>query len=153
MEKRTSAAARVHQDYVELLDAIGDDMLAEIDREEAYRGEDQDDCFTFHGLTRDEQADILEVLDTNLERTVNVNYRGSSSSYTLKHDVERALGVYTSNLQTKVAMRVLGFKRSKCCTWPNPVYNATARSCRKFHEENRSKPVRGRVRMTATPER
>lgn len=137
------------QYYIDLLDRIGDRMIAAYDRMEAgrYDGgawEDEGSAiFTFGGLSRVEQAEILLALES-LDRTKRVNRR-TPTSYSLKHDLERAVGVYCSNLQAKVAMRILGFERGGDDL--NPRFNVTVKSCRRFHDENEHKAYKGRTRQ------
>ena len=124
-------------DYDRILDSLGAETIARYDREESGAqcfGTDEatqdDGYFTFGKLDRDEQIDILRTLDVNLPtRTTRPNTR-TGSSYALKHMVERYRGRYTSNLQTKVAMRILGYQRSAHDL--NPFYNVTVKDWRAF---------------------
>lgn len=133
----------MERDYYErLLDEIGAETIARYDREESgaqWRGVDEatqdDGYFTFGKLGREEQIDILRALDENLPtRTKRPNTR-TGSSYALKHVIERYIGRYTSNLQAKTAMRVLGYQRSAHDL--NPFFNVTVREWRAFDELSR----------------
>ena len=133
----------MNQDYYErILDEVGAETIARYDREESggqcFGTEeiDQDNgAFGFGALDRDKQTAILSAIDTNLPtRTTRPNTR-TGTSYALKHMVERFTGFYVSNLQTKTAMRVLGYVRS--ADELNPVYNVTKREWRAFSDLSR----------------
>lgn len=100
--------------YIRMLEEIGDAELARYDREEAGRACNRGselDCppeLTFAGLSRPEQAQIVEAL-ARMGRTKRVNLK-TPTSYGLKHIIEREIGTYTTNLQVKVAARVLGLE-------------------------------------------
>lgn len=88
--------------------------------------EDSHGAFGFSALDRDEQVALLMALDKFLVKTSRTNYR-TPSSYGMKHIAEDYLGRYTSNLQLKTAMRLLGFKRGRYDNL-NPHYNVSKRS-------------------------
>lgn len=118
--------------YRGLLDSLEPGTLEQYDAEEAgeqYGGgteyEDTGGAFGFSAMDREEQAALLQALDKHLVKTSRTNYR-TPSSYGLKHIAEDYLGRYTSNLQLKVAMRLLGFKRGR--DGLNPHYNVSKRS-------------------------
>ena len=123
--------------YARLLDETGRETIERYDREESgpqFRGIDEakqdNGLFTFEALDRDKQVDILRALDENLPtRTKRPNTR-TGTSYALKHVVERYLGYYVSNLQTKTAMRILGYERSAYKL--NPYFNVTIGEWRAF---------------------
>lgn len=125
--------------YVRLLDELGDERIAEIDREESgYQVGGVSECeqsggaFTFSALDRDEQADILKAIADNLPTmTCRPNFR-TGTSYALKHRIENYLGRYTSNLQSKTAMRILGYIRSGDDL--NPHYNVSRREWLAFSD-------------------
>lgn len=147
--------------YAALLDAIGQDAIERFDREES--GVQCDGVeefaqgggrFTFNALDRDRQAAILRALDENLPtRAARVN-KAAGNSYGLKHTVEHYLGFYVSNLQTKVAMRLLGYQRGGDDL--NPSYNMSKRERREFDElsrelsDRRSADERRAARLDAT---
>lgn len=143
----------MRRDYYErLLDEIGAETIARYDREESgaqWRGVDEatqdNGYFTFGKLDRGKQVDILRALDENLPtRTKRPNTR-TGSSYALKHTVERFTGFYVSNLQTKTAMRILGYQRSTHAL--NPFFNVTVREWRAFEERARyAADMRGEAR-------
>ena len=119
-------------DYGRMLDELGAGTIDRYDREESGGGcfgtdeyEQGGGAYTFGALCRSDQIAIMRALDENLPtRTMRPN-RNTGTSYALKHIVERYTGFYVSNLQTKTAMRVLGYVRS--ADELNPVYNVTKR--------------------------
>lgn len=126
--------------YRRILDSLEPGTLERYDREEGgyqgrgcYEHEQGGGALTFSALCRNDQAAILHAIDTNLPtRTKRVNpYAGNS--YGLKHTVERFTGFYVSNLQAKVAMRVLGYQRGGSNEL-NPCYNISKRERRAFDE-------------------
>lgn len=128
--------------YEHVLDALGAGTIARMDREESamqYGGcpeaEQGGGEFTFSALPRDKQAAILHALDVNLPTRTKRPNRNAGTSYALKHAVERYTGFYVSNLQAKVAMRILGFKRSSGDL--NPFYNITKREWLAFSDKSR----------------
>lgn len=129
------------RDYYGLLDALEPGTLERYDREESgrqYGGvdeyEDHGGIFGFSALDRDEQAAILCTLDTFLPTHTKRINRKTPTSYGLKHDLERCTGFYCSNLQCKVGMRLLGFKRDEDRL--NPFFNVARGEWRRFHEES-----------------
>ena len=126
-------------DYGRLLDDLGAEAIDRYDREESGGGrfgtdeyEQGGGRFTFGALCRSDQIAIMRALDENLPtRTTRPNTH-TGTSYALKHIVERFTGFYVSNLQTKTAMRVLGYARSG--DGLNPVYNVTKREWRAFRD-------------------
>lgn len=129
-------------DYGRLLDEIGAETIDRYDREESGGGcfgtdeyEQGGGAYTFGALCRSDQIAIMRALDENLPtRTARVN-KAAGNSYGLKHTVEHYLGFYVSNLQTKVAMRLLGYQRGGDDL--NPSYNVSKRERREFDELSR----------------
>ena len=129
--------------YRALLEGISPETLERYDREEAgyqYGGgteyEDGGGAFGFSALTIDEQAAILHAIGEFLPtKTKHVN-RNAGTSYAVKHAVERFTGHYTSNLQCKVAFRVLGYRRGSVRDL-NPHYNISRREWRVFSDYSR----------------
>lgn len=94
-------------------------------------------AFTFSALSLDERAEILRAIGEFLPtKTKRVN-GGAGSSYAIKHAVERFTGRYTSNLQAKVALRILGYTRGGSSDL-NPHYNISRREWRVFDEYSRT---------------
>lgn len=130
----------MNQDYYDrILDGLDDEVIARYDREESgyqYGGtmehEQGGGAYTFTALDRGKRAAILRAISKNLPtRTKRPNTR-TATSYTLKHMTERYTGFYVSNLQLKVAMRILGYTRTPYGL--NPVYNISVRDCRAFSD-------------------
>lgn len=141
--------------YARILEEIGRDTIERYDREESGRqcfGTDEAEqgggAFRFGALDRDGQIDVLRALDENLPtKTKRPNVR-TGTSYGLKHIVERYIGRYTSNLQTKTAMRILGYARSADDL--NPFYNVSRREWRAFSELSyRAEDARAAARRQA----
>lgn len=133
--------------YDRILDGLDDETIARYDREESgvqCSGTDEagqwGGAFTFGALPRERQAAILSALGENLPTRTKRPNANAGTSYALKHVVERFAGFYVSNLQTKVAMRILGYERGGGGL--NPVYNISARECRAFAELSRDMDVR-----------
>lgn len=132
-------------DYGRLLDGLGAETIDRYDREEsggqcgkADRLDEYEQgggAFTFGALRRSKQVSILRALDENLPTRTTRPNRNTGTSYALKHIVERYTGFYVSNLQTKTAMRVLGYTRS--ADELNPFYNVTKREWAAFCELSR----------------
>ena len=126
--------------YRRIIDSLEPGTLERYDREESGAqcfGADEatqgGGAFTFSALCRDDQVAILRALDVNLPtKTKRVNH-DTGTSYAIKHAVERYTGRYTSNLQAKVAMRLLGYKRSSPAEL-NPHFNISRREWRAFSE-------------------
>ncbi len=131
------------RDYYErILDELGRDELERYDREESgaqWRGIDEatqdNGAFTFSKLDRDKQVAILHAIDVNLPTRTKRPNKHTATSYGIKHAVERYTGFYTSNLQAKVAFRVLGYQRSKHQL--NPFYNISIRDWNAFDRLSR----------------
>lgn len=120
--------------YGEILDGLDAATIDRYDREESGAGEYEQGggAYTFGALCRSDQIAIMRALGENLPtRTARPN-ASTGTSYALKHIVERYTGFYVSNLQTKTAMRVLGYARS--ADELNPVYNVTKREWRAFSD-------------------
>ena len=122
----------VTDDFGRVLDDLGTETIKRFDLEESVDRECVDECFTFHAMPRQKQLAVLRTLDDNLVKTKRVNYR-SPSSYALKHDLERCVNFYVSNLQCKTAMRILGYTRGGG-TALNPQFNISMKSARAFHD-------------------
>lgn len=128
--------------YRAILEAIDPVTIERYDREESGGQCDGEECeqgggaFTFSALTLDEQAKILHAIGEFLPmKTKRVN-EGAGTSYAIKHAVERFTGNYTSNLQAKVALRILGYTRGNVRDL-NPHYNISRREWRVFSEYSR----------------
>jgi len=129
-------------EYGRMLDELGAETIDRYDREESGgqcgKADQLDEykqgggAFTFGALRRSEQIAVLRALDENLPTRTKRPNRNTGTSYALKHIVERYIGRYTSNLQTKTAMRILGYARS--ADQLNPVYNVSKREWRAFSD-------------------
>lgn len=132
-------------DYIEFLDELGDDVILETERREAWQclgGHEAESAdMRFSSLNRRAQAEIVMALDKNLARTKRVNER-VGNSYAIKHVVECHIGVYTSNLMAKTAMALLGFEH---VAQLNPRYNIGLTSWRAFSDRSSGKHYRGRM--------
>ena len=123
--------------YDRLLDDIGQERISQYDREESggqcFDAEEIDQgggIYGFGALDRDKQVAILRAIARNLPtRTSRPNTR-TGTSYAIKHAVERYVGFYVSNLQTKTAFRILGYRRSGYQL--NPFFNISLREWRAF---------------------
>jgi len=129
--------------YRAILESISPETLQRYDREESggqFDGmgecEQAGGAFTFSALTLDEQAAILQAIGNFLPtKTKRVN-KDAGTSYAIKHAIERYTGRYTSNLQAKVAFRVLGYQRGGLHDL-NPHFNISRREWRTFSELSR----------------
>ena len=147
--------------YRRILDSLEPGTIERYDREESGRfdggmweHEQGGGALTFSALCRSDQAAILHAIGTNLPmKTKSVNtYAGNS--YGLKHTIERYTGFYCSNLQAKVAMRILGYARGGESAL-NPSYNISKRERREFDELSRDMADRrnaARVRVARQEE-
>lgn len=125
--------------YARLLDELGRETIARYDREESGRQhggtmehEQSGGCFTFSALPRDKQTAILDAIATNLPTKLKRVNHSTGTSYGLKHAIERYTGFYVSNLQAKVAFRILGYSRDE---WGlNPCFNISRREWRAFSD-------------------
>ena len=130
--------------YERILDSLEPGTLERYDREESgiqYGGLDEykqdGGALGFSALERPEQLAILKAIDTHLPRhTLRIDLR-TGTSYSLKHTLEKAVGFYVSNLQAKVAMRLLGYRRGKNSKL-NPCYNISINERRAFDEHARA---------------
>ena len=153
--KRFELALIRFEYYERIVDSLGAETIARFDREESgyqYGGcwehEQGGGEFTFSALPRDKQAAILHALDVNLPTRNKRPNANAGTSYAIKHAVERFTGFYVSNLQAKVAMRILGYQRGGDDL--NPDYNISKREWRAFSDlsrdiESRRSAARARV--------
>ena len=128
--------------YIRLIEELGGEALARYDAEESGRqfggGREHEQAggqFTFSAMCRSDQAAVLRAIDENLPTRTKRPNGNTGTSYALKHVIERYVGFYVSNLQAKVAMRVLGYERGG--DGLNPCYNVTKREWREFCERSR----------------
>ena len=127
--------------YTRMLDGLGYEEIERLDREQSarqYGGSMENDNwqFTFSALSREEQADMLRAIAENLPtKTKHPNMR-AGSSYAIKHMLEHYLGRYVSNLQCKVAFRILWYDRGGDDL--NPHYNISKRELMAFNDLSRS---------------
>lgn len=126
-------------DYGRILDGLDEETIARYDREESgyqcggmYEDEQGGGAYTFAALCRSDRVAILRALDENLPTRTTRPNRNTGTSYALKHIIERYTGFYVSNLQAKVAMRILGYERGGDDL--NPHYNVTRREWRAFSD-------------------
>ena len=139
--------------YRQILDSLEPGTIERYDREESGeqggafwvdggRGsmehEQGGGAYTFAALCRSDQAAILRTLDSFFQTKTARVYRGYGypTSYGIKHAVERYTGFYCSNLQAKVAMRILGYERGGDDL--NPNYNVSKREWRVFDDYSRT---------------
>ena len=128
--------------YERMLEAVGPRRIRELELSEAgfFEGgrsesEVMGQCFTVLDIR--EQAEIVRALDMNLEPVKQVD-RCGPTSYAIKHAAERMAGFYVSNLQAKVALRLLGYKRGlDDDDRLYPKYNISRVSWRSFDELSR----------------
>ena len=145
MENSTMKARRGLDYYRGIIEGLEPGTIERLDREESgpqggafwdeggtitYEHEQGGGAYTFASMCRSDQAALLRVLDENLPTRTTRPNTNTPTSYAIKHAAERCTGFYVSNLQAKVAMRILGYKRS--AGGLNPVYNITKREWRAF---------------------
>ena len=127
--------------YGRMIDTLDDETVARYDREESgeYDGgtwehEQHAGHLNFAALQRSERIAVLRALDENLPTRTKRVYNNGITSYALKHDVERLIGHYVSNLQLKVGMRILGYVRAG--DGLNPRYNIAVKEWRRFRKRS-----------------
>ena len=119
--------------YLTWLDEIGDDLIRQLDMWEACGDVELVERCGLSSISRAEQCEIMEAIESNLHPIKTIS-RYSPSSYAIKHAAEDWVGFYVSELQARTVLHILGYRST--VTDAHPRYNVSLKAWHKFKEES-----------------